>query len=521
LRRILRFLFVFFLYFSLFPTGSFALDWGSKELTDSDYTVLEVCEGVIQLFKQFPDSVWPGYNLAQKPFIVYVPEKWALFLNYSKEVDGFTAYPENWPDLGTDVLFYEGQYKDLAGQLAFDVPVDTLEVAAVSYTGEDAVYFFGYVVHENFHQYQQYGKYPAFGEIPWEREQRYPIQDTENSGLACLEMHILMDAIKAAYADNGDEAKEYVKQFVAVRDFRWKSDPFVARYEQGQEINEGTARYVETKSLSLVPKLKYKSSLSDLTTSLSEEFSSISMPDVLLNDFQDRMIGKSISPEAMPRYRIYPVGSAQGFLLDYFNIDWKGEAQKAGSEFTYAQLFKDYLGIDESRFEQLLDKAKRNYDYEKILTSTEELIQEYTDGFNNELRSFEAQPGNRIEIILKSSGVLRSRSSREKKWLVERGTKELCNHFKIYTLKTDDLLLQVHDTGLLEENDWDKRIRKVVFFAPEISSVSLNGKPLKLSEDQPHQFDNIEIQGSNFELSCSRKGSITLAANRVEINLIP
>ena len=521
MRRILRFLFVFFLYFSLFPTGSFALDWGSKELTDSDYTVLEVCEGVIQLFKQFPDSVWPGYNLAQKPFIVYVPEKWALFLNYSKEVDGFTAYPENWPDLGTDVLFYEGQYKDLAGQLAFDVPVDTLEVAAVSYTGEDAVYFFGYVVHENFHQYQQYGKYPAFGEIPWEREQRYPIQDTENSGLACLEMHILMDAIKAAYADNGDEAKEYVKQFVAVRDFRWKSDRFVARYEQGQEINEGTARYVETKSISLVKKLKYNSSLSGPTTPLSEDFSSISMPEHLLKDFEDRMTGNSISPEAMPRYRIYPVGSAQGFLLDYFEIDWKSKAQDAGTEFTYAQLFKDYLGIDESRFEQLLDKAKRNYDYEKILTSTEELIQEYTDGFNNELHSFESQPGNRIEIILKSSGVLRSRSSREKKWLVERGTKELCSHFKIYSLKNDDLLFQVHNTALLEENDWDKRIRKVIFFASEISSISIDGKSFKLAKGELYQFQQIEVQGSIFRLNYSQKGTITISDNRVKINLIP
>ncbi|MGB2696594.1 MAG: hypothetical protein WBD28_01890 [Candidatus Zixiibacteriota bacterium] len=515
---IFRFFFVFILSFSLFSANSFALNEGSEELTDSDYTVLKVCEGVIQLFQQFPDSVWPGYDLAQRPFIVYVPEKWALLFNYSKQTDDFTAYPKDWPDLGTDVLFHKGQYKHLAGQLAFEFPIDTIRVAAINFTDEDEVKFFGYVVHENFHQYQ----FRAFGEIPWEREQKYPIQDNENTALACLEMHILMDAIKAVYADNRKQAEECVKQFVAVRDIRWKqSDPFVAKYEQGQEINEGTARYIETKSISLMTKLKYNSSLSSLTSPLSEDFSLISMPEYLLKDFEDRMTENSISPEAMPRYRIYPVGSAQGFLLDYFKIDWKNKAQEAGTEFTYAELLKNHLGLEENQFEELLKKTKKNYGYEEILASTDKLIQEYSEGFKGELESFETQPGNRIEIILKSSGVLRSRSSRAKKWLVDKGTKELCSHFNIYTLKDDDLLFQVHDSGLLEENDWDKRIRKVIFFAPEISSISLDGNSIKLAKGKLHQFQNIEVQGTNFQLTYSQKGNINFTDNRIKIHLIP
>lgn len=34
-----------------------------------DYTALAVCEGVVQLFKQFPESVWPGCDLSQRPLI--------------------------------------------------------------------------------------------------------------------------------------------------------------------------------------------------------------------------------------------------------------------------------------------------------------------------------------------------------------------------------------------------------------------------------------------------------------------
>lgn len=522
LKRILIFPLIFVFCFSLFYTTIFTANLNSEELTESDLTVLKVCEGVIQLFKQYPDSVWPGYDLAQKPFIVYIPEKWALLFNYSKETNGFTSYPEDWPDLGTDVLFYEGQYKHLAGQLAFNLPIDTVEVAAIAFSGESDVEFFGTVVHENFHQYQKYGKHPAFGEIPWEREEKYPIEDSKNTALAYLEMRLLMEALNAAYADNKKETEEYVKQFVAVRNLRWKQgDPFLARYEQGKEINEGTAQYVEIKSISLMKQAKYKSSLSGLTRSLNDDFSSISMPALLLKDFQERITGNSISPEDMPRYRIYPVGSAQGFLLDYFNIDWKNKAQKAGPEFTFSQLLRDHLKVDESQWDVLLKKAKDNYSYEEILASTNSLIKEYKNGFSRELESFEAQAGQRIQISLNPNGVRRSRSSRAKKWLVHEGTRELRSHFNIYSLKNDDLLLQVQDTGLLEENDWDKRIKKVVFFDPEMTSISLDGKPIKPVEAKLYQFKNIEIRGKNFKFSYSKDGTITFVGDRVMINLIP
>jgi len=502
-----------FIYSTLFVT-----DLKSEKLSEYDYTLLKVCEGVIQLFKQLPDSVWPGYNLAEKPFMVYMPGKWALLFSHSEEIDGFTLYPEDWPDLGTDLLFHPGQYRDLAGQLAFDLSIDRVKVTAVPFMEESEVDFFGFIVHENFHQYQ----YDAFGEIAWEREERYPIQDKENTALAYLEMRLLMDALEMTKADNEKKCAEYVKQFVAVRNHRWKqSSPFVARYEQGQEINEGTAKYVEIKSIYLLRQLKYNSSLRDLTSTLSEDFSSISIPEYLLKDFQERITANSISPEDMSRYRVYPVGSAQGFLLDYFHIDWKNKAQQAGPEFTFAQLFRDHLGIAESQLEDLLKEAKSNYGYEEALASTDSLIREYLAGYNRELESFEAQPGYRIEIDLSSRGLRRSRSSSARKWMVDKGSRELRRHFNIYVLENKDLLLQVQDTGLFEQNDWDNKIKKVVFFIPEITSISLDGKPLELTEGTLYQFRNIEMLGKNLKLSYSKSGTITISDRKVRINLIP
>jgi hypothetical protein len=501
-----------------------AVDLKGDKLSEQDLTALKICEGVIQLFKQFPDSIWPGYDLAKNPFIFYMPER-ALLFNYSKEIEGFTETPKDWPDLGTSVLVHVGQYDNLTGQLYFALRIDTVDLVAIPYLHKSVVDLFAFIVHENFHQYQQYGEHPAFGEIPWEREELYPIQDRQNTSLAYLEMRLLMDALKMMKIDDKKKCCEYLKQFVAVRDYRWRTgDSFVKNYEQGEEINEGTAKYVEVKSVSLVPKLKYQSSLDGLTTPLLEDFDTLSLFGYLMDDFQSRITGNSISPVDVGRYRIYPVGASQGVLLDYLKIDWKDKAQKAGPEFTYAQLFKESLKVKDDQLARLLEKAKKNYDYEKVLASTDKLIGEYTEGYNKDLASFEAQSGYRIEIDLSSKNLSRSSSSSAKRWTVDQGTKSLRSHYDVYVLRTvltTDLLLEIHDTGILEQDDWDKRIKKITFFTPEITSLSLDGKTLDSAQVTQSQFKNIEIAGKNLNLSYAKPGTISIAGHQVNINLIP
>jgi hypothetical protein len=485
-----------------FAPGLRGDDENNGKLTEDEFHVLNACKDVIQLFEEYPDSVWPGYDLSEQPFIVYVPEKWALLINYSKEADGFKSYPDDWPKIGENILYHEGQFKDLAGQLAFYLSVDTIRVAAVGFHGHSESELFKFIVHEVFHQYQ----YENFGEIPWEREQKYPIQDRENTALACLEMRLLMDALEASKTDNRDGCIEYLKQFVSVRDYRWKrADPFVPKYERGKELSEGSAKYVESKSFSLLCQMKHES---------------IAMTEIIIKDMNQRFTGNSISPEDVPRNRIYPVGGAQAFLLDYLNIDWKDKARQAGPGFTYSGLFKKHLETDENQFGQLLESAKINYNYDDIVTSADTLITLYIDGFSKTLESFESQSGYRMEIELKSSGLSRSRHSRSKKWVVDEGARELCGHFNVYSLKNDDLLLQINDTGLLEENDWDKKIRKVVFFVPEVTSVILDGEPLKPADGIENRFDNIEISGRNLKFEYSGSGTVIFANSKITINLV-
>ncbi len=278
----------------------------SETLSSDDIEALRICEGVIELFKQWPDSTWPGYNLAERPYLLYMPDKWVLLFNCENIVDGFTEYPQNWPELRTDVQYLKGKYDDLAGQLSFNVPVDTLQVAAVPLGHQNTLKQFGLVVHECFHQYQSDNNW----DIPWEREEKYPIQDVDNTALAYLEMQLLMNALEMAEFDNQQACRGLVRQFVAVRNHRWKRlDPAARTYERGEEILEGTAKYVELRGISLAKQLEYESSFRDFTGPLQADLPALSIPQLILELFKDRITGNSISPEDMPRYRIYPVGA--------------------------------------------------------------------------------------------------------------------------------------------------------------------------------------------------------------------
>jgi len=484
----------------------------SSPLSNYEKMVLGVCRAVVSSFRADPDVVWPGYNLADETYLVYLPKKWVLLFNPPRAVDGFTAYPEGWPDLGTKVSYREGSYSDLVGQLAFDFEVGGVKTVAVGLPGDPRdyprpldVYLAGFIVHEAFHQFQS----AHFGEIPWQREERYPILDRENTALAALEIRILMDAVSRAKRGARPDAEELLRMFVAVRGERWRVGwGFVSQYEQGLEIREGTAQYVQTKALSL---MKGAAGL--------DGFKSISLPGQLEADFRNRFTEEAVSPEDMPRNRIYPVGAALGFLCDFLDLDWKPVAQAASPEFAFHTLIAVKIGAEERRPDELIAGAKKAYGYEKILAATSKLIEEYHKGYLQELEAFERQPLDRLEIEFSYRGISRARNSLGKTWLVDNGSKSLGNRYRVYTLKNADLTLQVHEAGVYEENDWDAKRKKVVFYVPSIQSAALDGEPVDLNKVLSGPFRTLEIKGQSMSLNILKPGTITHKGRTIAITV--
>ena len=159
----------------------------------------------------------------------------------------------------------------------------------------------------------------SFGEIPWAREERYPILDEVNTALAYLEMALLRDALAPAYARDRARLEGLVRLFAAVRKERWeKGPPFVRSYEQGQEIREGTAQYVQMRCVDLLKDLDYRSSVNG--RGVRDALKDLSPLAIRSKDFETRMKGNTVQPDDMIRNRIYPVGATLGFLADVLGI---------------------------------------------------------------------------------------------------------------------------------------------------------------------------------------------------------
>ncbi len=464
--------------------------------------VLEDCRSIVTMFKSDPSTVWPGYNLAEQTYLVYVPKKWVLLFNPPTPVDGFMACPEGWPQFGTKVLYHEGSWGDLIGQLAFDFEIGGVKTVAIGLPEDPQglpsptdVYLAGYIAHEAFHQFQS----GHFGEIPWQREERYPILDRSNTALACLEMRILMDAVGRSEAGTRRDVEDLIRTFAAVRAERWRAgEAFVAGHEQGLEIREGTARYVELKALSL---MKGAAGLPG--------FALLSLPGSLKEDFRSRFTGQAVSPEDMPRNRIYPVGASLGYLCDFLGVDWKLSAQAAGPEFAFHKLLSQKLGAADAPPEKIVARAKKAYGYENILKAAGQLIDEYRDGFSREFESFDRQSTQKVELEFSYRGISRSRSSLGRTWLVDDGSKSLCRRYRVYTLKNENLSLQVQEAGVYEENGWDAKHKKVIFYTPSIESITLDGAIVEPGKALSLTFRTLEIKGPSVRLTVTKPGTIT------------
>ncbi len=501
-------------------------------LTDMEFDILRVCEGVIQLFEHHSGDIWPGYDLARQPFLVYIPERWALILNCGNEAEGFGPPPPSWPDVGTDVCYKEGQVGNLVGQLAFGYDAGGVRTVAVGFPESMSESFedlelkmFAYVVHEAFHEYQD----EVFGDIEWAREQEYPIEDVENAALAYLEMALLVDAVEAAWADDARVANEATAQFVAVRAHRWaRADSFIAIYEGGKETREGTARYVELRCLDFARVLDYESSVPGASP-LRDDLAHAVLPGFLLDDFRDSMVDGAIPMEDLPRNRIYPVASAQGFLLDYFDVDWQPEAEQSTRDFTYARLLGERLELTEEDHAALIEAAKARHGYPELLAAAGRSIESHLTAYREALAVFEQQQGSRIEIAFDTNGLYRSRATSATRLVVDRGAHELCDRYDVYTLEREGTFFELHDVGLLEVNDYDGYRKTVVFYTTSVETVTVDGDaiaapasatPVPNERDaEVRHFTALRIVGDGFELTHEGPGTIALAAGSIVVDL--
>jgi hypothetical protein len=483
-----------------------------------DIATLKVCDRMMRLFRADADRIWPGYDLSVRPLIIYRPNKWALLLNEKQATDGFSTLPPGWPEM-PQAQYHPGPYRDLVGQLGFDIPVASGRAAAMPVSdtymrnSTDSAHLFAFVVHENFHQFQD----EVFTETDSLNEERYPIADRENTALAFVEMEILRDVLTAAQAGDDVSVRTLLRKFVAVRNARWNRNPFVRSFEAAEERHEGTAQYVEVKAMDLVQR---SFSHAEVPARETEGYAEYAHPQYLFSEFSSRTTGGTVAPADMPRNRIYPVGAAMGMLLDFLGVDWKGQVG-ADAANTFVSSLSSALHTGESDLASELVAAKKEYRYEDAVKAAGNLIQQHEDGFRAELHEFENQHGYRVQIRVRSGNLHRSGSTSARKWIVDDGARSLCKLYAVYTLRSPVLTLSLHDVAVLEEQDWAAGTKAVTFFVPTEPAILIEGKKLQAAPGEPKSFPSLKFGADTSEFQTDVRGRIRIDGHSITIDLIP
>ena len=213
----------------------------------------------------------------------------------------------------------------------------------------------------------------------------------------------------------------------------------------------------------------------------------------------------------MIRNRIYPVGATLGLLADALGIAWKEAAQKAGSDFAFHEILEKALPADGRSDPRLLEEAKIRYGYEAALAATNEAIASYKEGFAAALKAFESQAGSRVEIGFSYSRLSRSRVGAGRKWVVDDGAVSLGQTFRVFTLKNDDLTVESRENSVLENDDWDGKKKRIVFYAPEITSLRIDGAARSLEPSASGEFRTLELTGTSFAVSVKVPGALIVS----------
>ncbi len=142
---------------------------------------------------------------------------------------------------------------------------------------------------------------------------------------------------------------------------------------------------------------------------------------------------------------------------------------------------------------------------------------------------FEQQQGSRIEIAFDTNGLYRSRATSATRLVVDRGAHELCDRYNVYTLERDGTFFELHDVGLLEVNDYDGYRKTVIFHAPGVETITVDGDAITAPasaapvvderEPEARHFTALRIVGNGFELTHYGPGTITVDASGMVVDL--
>ena len=307
-------------------------------INDTDRTRLAEA---FRLADAVSDKVWPGWSKAPFP-VILVTTDYEFLIRHPRPSDDFVSLGED-RLLGSEVFYRKRQFP--TNFLATFPAVGGISTIVVGQAENTAAKTSGSwvvtLLHEHFHQFQESGK-DYFSEVNalglsggdqtgmWMLNYKFPYE-REDVGKEFGRMTSLL----LQFLDEKDQtriertAKEYAEARRALRS-TVSADEF--RYFEFQMWKEGIARYTELRVAELAAK-EYEPSkafkaLPDFT---SFEEVARQRKELIRNELRNGSISE------YKRILFYPVGGAEGLMLDKIRPGWQDEYFK--KKFSMGYLF--------------------------------------------------------------------------------------------------------------------------------------------------------------------------------------
>lgn len=287
------------------------------------------------------EKVWPGWSKAPFP-VILVTKDYEFLIRHPKPSDDFVSLGED-KLLGSEVFYRKRQFSpSFLATFPAVGGISTIVVGQAENTAaKTSTSWVVTLLHEHFHQFQESGK-DYFDEVNalglsggdqtgmWMLNYKFPYE-REDVGKAFARMTTLL----LRFLGEKDQAriertaKEYAEARRALKS-TISADEF--RYFEFQMWKEGIARYTENRVAELAAK-EYKPSAAFQALPDFTSFEEVAKQrrELIRKELREGKIGE------YRRVLFYPIGGAEGFMLDRIRPGWQDEYLKR--KFSLGYLF--------------------------------------------------------------------------------------------------------------------------------------------------------------------------------------
>jgi len=330
----------------------------------------------------FGDQIWPGFDTRKIPVAINNDDKEELLIghpNPPEEYHPFREFKVN----GQPAMIRDGvnRYGPRGGGWAVKLGGKQSAYVSTLKQGRDTEGYLSLILHECFHCFQKDYRQRAEG-----AHGELPEDDPVYSALIGLEGRILKAALEEP---NDEKIRKLAKMFVAGRHERRRDmAPNLIILEGENEYSEGTATYSQARMLQLIME---KGDFAPAYEGKDPQYHGF--PDAKRE--YERMISSVTPPRGHPItffHAMYKHGMAQCLLLDRVRPKWKEQMRPKGMT-QFALLEREFPLLDDEE-KELLAEAKKQFDYDDLLTEQTKLVNERLDL----IRGYLYAPGRRYRF---------------------------------------------------------------------------------------------------------------------------